>query len=94
MAYLGPVELIPSPSVAVGFGDFLNGAAGGCAEDVGDADLGGDFGNAEFLVGVEDGLDAYGGDEDRGVVLLAEDFCRKVAVGGLPEHARDDLGGR
>lgn len=72
---LRPIKLEPSHAITARFGDFFDAAAGGCAEDVGDADFGGDFRDAEFFVLVEDGLDADGGDEEGGFEFVAEEGC-------------------
>jgi len=47
--------------------------------------------DAELAVFVEDGLHTNGRDEERRVVSLAENGRADVAVGGLAEHARDEL---
>lgn len=78
-------------SVPIGFGDFLNCIAGGCTQDIRNADLGSYFSRTYFLVVEGNGLYIHRGDEDGEIVFLAEDFCREVAVGGSPEHRGDDL---
>ena len=51
---MGHVELIEAGTIAVGFGDFLDGIAAGCAESVGEVELGGYFGDGKFAVFVVD----------------------------------------
>ena len=52
-------------TIAVGLGDLLDGIAAGCAESVGEVELGGYFGDGEFAVFVVDFVDADRGEADR-----------------------------
>lgn len=89
LVVLGPVELKPSVARAGGGGDVFDGGGGGRGEDVGEAELGGDGCNADFFIGVEDLLHAYGGDDEGCVVGSAEKRDAEVAMGYWAEHAGD-----
>ena len=86
-----PVQLVPACSVSAGAGNLLDGAGGGGAQHVGQAQLGSNLGHADLSVGMEDGLDADGSDQDRTVVLLAQDVDGQIAMSGLSQHAWDHL---
>ena len=88
---LGPVELEEAHAAAVGRRDGFDCATRGCAEDVRQPDFLGDFGDAEFFVGVEDALDADGGDEERGGEGVPEEGGAQVAVSGRAEHPGDQF---
>ncbi len=88
---LGPVELEEAHAAAVGCGDRFDRAARGCAEDVGQPDFLGDFGDADFFVRVEDALDADGGDEEGGGERVSEEGGAQVAVSGRAEHPGDQF---
>ena len=58
------VELIEAGTIAIGFGDLLDGIAASCAESVGEIELGGYFGDGEFAIFVVDFVYADGGEAD------------------------------
>ena len=63
---MGHVELVEAGTIAVGFGDLFDGIAAGCAESVGEVELGSYFGDREFAVFVVDFVYADGGEADGG----------------------------
>ena len=62
---LRPVELEEADTVTAGFGDLFDAAAPGCAENIGDPEVGCNLGNANLFVLVKDGLDADRGNQER-----------------------------
>lgn len=73
-----PVELVPSLPVTVCCGYFLDGAAAGRAENVGDSNFSADFCNACLFVLVEERLDTHRGHEQWRRVLLSEKIDGKI----------------
>ena len=63
---MGHVELVEAGTIAVGFGNLFDRIAAGCAESVGEVELGGYFGDGEFAVFVIDFVYANRGEANRG----------------------------
>lgn len=60
-----PIELIPAISVAIGGGYLLHRPATGRTENIRDTGIVGSSGRCQFSIGMEEVLDADGGDQQR-----------------------------
>ena len=81
LVVFGPVELEPAVAGARGGGDVLNGGGRGCGECIWEAELCGDSRNPNFLVRVEDFLNAHGCDDKGGIIGRTEEVDAEVTVG-------------
>jgi len=87
---VGHVELVEAGSLAVCFGNFLDGVRAGGGEAIGEVEFFGDGGDGDLAGGVVDFVYADRGEADGGGDLVAEDCSGGVAEVGVDELSGDD----